>query len=101
MKINRKVFAILSLVIVFSMACNLLNLPQTETPSPVTPTTGTGEIAPTPPTGVYPASFSTFNPVPVNIPPVYAGEDYTLPVDLAQVEGLDTLELTDSQKETL
>ncbi len=62
MKSNRKIFAILSIVIAFSMACNLLNQAQTETPLPATPTTGTGEIAPTPPTGVYPASFSTLIP---------------------------------------
>ncbi|MBP1610805.1 MAG: hypothetical protein H6Q04_3040, partial [Acidobacteria bacterium] len=101
MKTSRKIFTILTIVIVFSMACNLLNLPATETPSPVTSTSSTGEIAPTPPTGVYPASFSTFNPVPVNIPPAYAGEDYSLPVDLDQVEGVDTLELTESQKQML
>jgi hypothetical protein len=101
MKTNRKVFAVLSMVIVFSLACNLLNLTPTGTPLPVTPTVGSGGIIPTPPAGVYPASFSTFNPVSVNIPAVYAGEDYTLPVDLGQVEGLDTLELTDSQKEML
>ena len=101
MKTSKNIFAILTIVIVFSMACNLLNLPATETPSPVTPTSSTGEIAPTPPTGVYPASFSTFNPVPVNIPPAYAGEDYSLPVDLGQVEGVDTLELTESQKQML
>jgi hypothetical protein len=101
MKTNRSIFAILSVVIAFSMACNLLNLAQTETPLPATPTTEETVVSPTPPEGVYPASFSTFNPVPVNIPPVYAGGDYSLPVDLDQVEGLDTLELTDTQKEML
>jgi hypothetical protein len=103
MKSNRRLFVVLSLVIAISMACNLLkSVPVTQTalPSQATATTS-GEIVPTPPAGVYPAAFSAFQPVNVNIPPVYAGDDYNLPVDLTQVEDVDLLNLSEAQRQLL
>ncbi len=103
MKSNRKLFTILSLIIAISIACNLFNsVPATQTaiPFPSTPT-ASGEIIPTPPAGVYPAAFSSFQPIKVNIPPVYAGGDYTLPLDLNQVQDIDTLKLSEAQRQML
>jgi Protein of unknown function (DUF3160) len=85
------------------MACNLSsNVPSTPTTAPLIDTpTSTEETAPTPPAGVYPAAFSTFNQVTVNIPATYAGEDYSLPVDLSKVQGMDNIKLSDTQKQML
>jgi hypothetical protein len=103
MKSNRKLFLALSLIIALSMACNLMNnIPTSSTDTPLLATpTPLGEIAPTPPAGVYPAAFSTFQPVDVNIPPAYAGSDYSLPLDLNQVRDLDSLDLSEAQRQLL
>jgi hypothetical protein len=100
MKSQKKIFALLSLLVAISMACNLTSkIPST----PAEDATATTEVKATPtvPAGVYPASFSTFQPVPVNIPSTYAGGDYTLPVDLTQVKDVEAVTLTDSQKQML
>ena len=42
--------------------------------------------APTPPANVYAPVFAAFKPVAVNIPAKFNGGDYSLPVDLGNVQ---------------
>jgi len=94
----RSILPVISVLLIVSLACNIpIQLTQTpaaatETAALATPTTP-GPL-PTPPPGVYPAAFSEYPAVQVNLPAAFAGGDYTLPVDLNAVEGMDTVELT-------
>lgn len=95
-----KIWVVASILLIISMACSLPNL-MTATPPPAEPTldtTGIVENTPmtqvTPPPGIYPASFSTFPSIPVNIPPAYAGGDYSLPFDLGQIPDLSKFQLS-------
>ena len=86
---------VVSALLIVSLACNIpIQLAQTPAPTaaPATPTT-VGPL-PTPPPGVYPPAFSEYPVVQVNLPAAFAGGDYTLPVDLNAVQGMDTVELT-------
>ena len=86
---------VVSALLIVSLACNIpIQLAQTPAPTaaPATPTTA-GPL-PTPPPGVYPPAFSEYPVVQVNLPAAYAGGDYSLPVDLNAVQGMDTVELT-------
>ena len=86
---------VVSALLIVSLACNIpIQLAQTPAPTaaPATPTTA-GPL-PTPPPGVYPPAFSEYPVVQVNLPAAFAGGDYTLPVDLNAVQGMDTVELT-------
>lgn len=103
---NSKIWAATSILLIASMACSLPNLMK-QTPSPSeTPDSSSGilESTPTtqitPPPGIYPASFSTFPSIPVNVPPVYAGGDYSLPFDLGQISYLDKFQLS-SEAQTM
>ena len=86
---------VVSALLIVSLACNIpIQLAQTPAPTaaPATPTTP-GPL-PTPPPGIYPPAFSEYPVVQVNLPAAFAGGDYTLPVDLNAVQGMDTVELT-------
>jgi len=86
---------VVSALLIVSLACNIpIQLAQTPAPTaaPATPTTP-GPL-PTPPPGIYPPAFSEYPVVQVNLPAAYAGGDYSLPVDLNAVQGMDTVELT-------
>jgi hypothetical protein len=51
---------------------------------------------------VYAPPFAQFPDIPVRIPDTYAGAgSYTLPVDLTQVKGMDTIQLTEKQNKML
>ncbi len=52
--------------------------------TPSTPTYGA------PPEGIYPSAFATYNKMAVNLPSAFAGGGYPLPVDLSQVQGMET-----------
>jgi hypothetical protein len=68
------------------------------TPRPVTPTTTPVK---TTPVAVQPAGFAIYQPPTVTVPAKYAGADYTLPLDLAKVAGLEPYQLTASQQKLL
>jgi len=73
-----------------------------EQPTVTTPS----EIAPTSTTtvnleDVYPKGFAQYVSLSVSLPSTFGGDAYTLPVDLAQVQGMDTLELNDAQRNLL
>ena len=102
-----KIWVIASVLLIISMACSLTNLTK-ETPPPPEPTgetAGNLESTPTtqitPPPGVYPASFSTFPTIPVNIPAAYAGDDYSLPFDLGQITDLGDFQLSSAAQTML
>jgi len=92
---TQPLWLVVSALLIVSLACNIpIQLAQTPAPTaaPATPTTA-GPL-PTPPPGVYPPAFSEYPVVQVNLPAAYAGGDYSLPVDLNAVQGMDTVELT-------
>ncbi len=103
---------IASAAILFSMACNLANLVLTTTPQPIPatlpPPTAQPEVpptqsgpAPTPPANVYMPAFAAFQPVSVNIPATFNGGDYSLPVDLGNVEFANEIQLSQAQRQLL
>jgi len=92
---TQPLWLVVSALLIVSLACNIpIQLAQTPAPTaaPATPTTP-GPL-PTPPPGIYPPAFSEYPVVQVNLPAAFAGGDYTLPVDLNAVQGMDTVELT-------
>lgn len=54
-----------------------------------------------PPEGIYMPSFADYEAITVRLPDAFQGGDYTLPVDLGQVEGRDGLELSEAQLDLL
>jgi hypothetical protein len=89
-----------SLVVILTLACSLPGL-ATPTPGPTdnqgqTPVVSdnTPTAWPTPPSGIYPASFSAFPDIPINLPATYAGSDYSLPFDLNQIPDLANFQLS-------
>ena len=71
--------------------------PTATTPSEMTPTsTSTINLE-----DVYPKSFAQYVALSVSMPSAFGADAYTLPVDLAQVQGIDTLELNEAQRNLL
>jgi hypothetical protein len=103
-------FLIASVIVMLSMACNLVTTVQPTQPlaTPATPATPTVEVlptasgpAPTPPANSYAPAFAAFQPVSVNIPAKFNGGDYSLPVDLGNVQFASELQLSDAQRQLL
>jgi hypothetical protein len=82
----------ISALLVVSLACSI-PLPLTQTPAALATPTAPGPL-PTPAPGVYPPAFAEYPVVQVNLPASFAGGDYTLPVDLNAVQGMDTVSLS-------
>ncbi len=82
----------ISVLIVVSLACSI-PIQLTQTRATLATPTASGPL-PTPPPGIYPPAFSEYPAVQVNLPAAFAGGDYTLPVDLNVVQGMDTVELS-------
>ena len=97
---KQRIWMITSILLVVSMACSLPNLMNEKPPTAeaTLDTSGNVESTPatqvTPPPGIYPASFSTFPSIPVNIPAAYGGDDYSLPFDLGQITDLNDFQLS-------
>src|SRR5512139_1242141 len=52
-----------------------------------------GNATPTygpPPEGIYPSAFAIYNKMAVSLPSTFAGGGYPLPLDLNQVQGMET-----------
>ncbi len=79
-------------LIVVSLACSI-PISLTQTPPTIATPTASGPL-PTPPPGVYPPGFAEYPLVQVNLPASFGGSDYTLPVDLNAVQGMDTVSLS-------
>ena len=95
-----------SILVIVSMACNLFAA-QTPTPQPPQPVetqppapTASGPV-PTPPANAYAPVFAAFQPVSVNIPAKFNGGDYSLPVDLGNVQFANEIQLSDAQRQLL
>ena len=112
MKLKRDpLWFIASILILVSMACSPVvaptSMPQpvqpTETAQPVASATANAAnaVSPTPPPNVYAPAFAAFQPVSVDIPASFNGGDYSLPVDLANVQHLDEIPLSESQQQML
>ena len=109
MKLKRDpLWFIASILILVSMACSPVAAP-TSMPQPVQPTDTAQPVVsptedaviPTPPANVYAPAFAAFQPVSVNIPVSFNGGDYSLPVDLANVQHANEIPLTESQRQLL
>jgi hypothetical protein len=97
---KRSAWLAASLMLIVTLACGLPGL-ATQTPSTsdnTGQTPGITENAPTPmpspPPGIYPASFSTFPSITINMPATFSGSDYTLPFDLSQIPDIGNFELS-------
>ena len=101
-----------SLITIVSMACSLFTArtstpqppaepgqasPQAATPSSVLPPPS----LPTPPANVYAPVFAAFQPVAVNVPASFNGGDYSLPVDLNNIQYADELVISTAQRQLL
>lgn len=107
MKFNHRIrTAIISAFAVLALACNGISLfGATSTPSAHDATssangnTPSGTI-PTPPADAYAPVFSQYPSITVSLPAAFAG-GYALPVDLTQIQGMDVIALTSTQKDAL
>ena len=91
----KSIWLVISVLLIVSLSCSVpIQLMQTPTEPGALATPTTSGPLPTPPPGVYPAAFSEYPLVQVNLPAAFSGGDYTLPVDLNAVQGMDTVELT-------
>lgn len=88
-----------SIILLISIACSLFMTPPS-TPVPLASPT-TSAPAPTPPSGVYAPAFAPYQPIAVNIPARFNGDDYTLPVDLGGVQYASETELSNAQRQLL
>jgi hypothetical protein len=81
------------------LACNLS--PSSPVPGG-TPAASQTAAPPTftPPAGAHPGAFAQYPDIAVTLPAAFAG-GYSLPVDLAQVEGADAYEMSASQRAAL
>jgi Protein of unknown function (DUF3160) len=103
MKTNlRKILWVFLAVVIIQSACFTSLIQPTQSPpamstqsSLATPTQST------PPAGIYPPPFATYNEIAARLPQAFSGGAYTLPLDLSQVQNLATLELTDAQRTLL
>jgi len=91
----KSIWLVISVLLIVSLSCSIpIQLTQTPAPTAALAMPTTSGPLPTPPPGVYPAAFSEYPVVQVNLPAAFAGGDYTLPVDLNAVQSMDTVELT-------
>src|SRR5512133_3582010 len=112
---SKTIWLCLSILAIFTMSCSLVTgaaatpqiAPASDSEAASTNPTALPEAkptgpTPTPPADVYAPPFAQFPDIPVRIPDTYAGTDsYTLPVDLTQVKGMDTIQLTEKQNKML
>lgn len=100
--VTKVILAFLAMLIMLA-ACQL---------GPATPTqvpTGTSESLATQPSptlpvipeGIYLPAFSTYNQVAARLPGSFNGGDYSLPVNLGQVENMDLVDLSNVQLDLL
>lgn len=105
-KHNSLVF-ILSIITIVSLACNLFAVKQvTPQPSQVVEATQAAALVatnlpPTPPPNVYAPVFSAYKSVPVNMPDKFNGSDYSLPIDLTNVQYADEIQISAAQRQLL
>jgi hypothetical protein len=103
MKINlRKILWAFLAVVIIQSACNLSTNTPTQTLAPAD--TSAPLATPTqaaPPEGIYPPPFAAYSEIAASLPNTFSGGGYTLPLDLNQVQGLDTVTLSDAQQSLL
>jgi len=99
--LRKILWAFLAVVIVQS-ACNNPVISPTQSP-PVTPTRSplATPSQSTPPVGIYPPPFATYNEIAARLPQTFSGGGYSLPLDLNQVQNVAAVELTDAQRTLL
>ena len=116
MNVSKRILTVLAVLILVSMACQAMRgaSPATQ-PPPSASSTETAPAQPSPeiteplpsevppvdiPADVYPPGFASYNYSPPSLPERSA-VDYSLPVDLNTVTGLDLVELSDQQQNLL
>ncbi len=98
---------IVSILILVSVACSPLATPTPVMPSPssteVSPAASptANSIPPTAPPDVYAPVFAAFQPVSVNLPAQFKGEDYGLPLDLNNVQFAGEIPFSEAQRQLL
>ena len=99
--LRKILWAFLAVVIVQS-ACNNPVISPTQSP-PVTPTRSplATPSQSTPPVGIYPPPFATYNKIAARLPQTFSDGGYSLPLDLNQVQNMAAVELTDAQRALL
>jgi len=99
--LRKILWAFLAVVIVQS-ACNNPVISPTQSP-PVTPTRSplATPSQSTPPVGIYPPPFATYNEIAARLPQTFSDGGYSLPLDLNQVQNMAAVELTDAQRALL
>lgn len=98
MTANRRSQVALAVLLLVSLACG--NLPTGQpTPTIGGPEGTASAVVPTPPAGAVAPAFAAYSPLPVSLPDSFTG--YDLPVDLATVQGLATVSLSDEQQALL
>jgi hypothetical protein len=107
----RKVLWIFLVLVLVQAAClcrlpSLLGTPtpgiKIPTSTPINqPTETIPTQSPLPPAGIYPPPFAVYQEASASLPAAFNGGGYTLPVDLSQIQGLDLVDLTGSQRALL
>jgi hypothetical protein len=95
----RKLLWIFLVLVLIQSACGLPS--RTATPAPTRAPLNTITQPLSPPAGVYPASFASYNQSAARIPDTFGGGGYTLPLDLSQVQMSDSIKITDAQRTLL
>ena len=104
---NNPLLFIVSILILVSVACSPLATPtpvmpspsSTEVSPPASPTANS--IPPTVPPNVYAPVFAAFQPVSVNLPAQFKGDDYGLPLDLNNVQFAGEIPFSEGQRQLL
>ncbi|MHC1782709.1 MAG: DUF3160 domain-containing protein [Anaerolineaceae bacterium] len=113
-EMKRVIWIILSLAVILTMACSVLqpdssnsNDEETETEvqdanAAAIETEAVPDVQFTPPANIYQEAFAEYPEIAVNYSPQFSARDpYTLPVDLKKVEGVEDLELSADQLDLL
>lgn len=81
-----------------ALACNILPVsPTLEKATAAATGTAASKATLTPPANAHLGAFAEYPSISVNLPASFSG-GYTLPIDLSQVEGVDSMELNAAQK---
>jgi len=98
----RKILWAFLAVVIVQSACSISTILPTQ--PPITPTTQIPSVTSTqsaPPEGIYPSPFATYNEIAARLPQTFSGGDYSLPLDLSQVQNMAAVELTELQRALL
>ncbi len=94
------IFGFIGLAAATALACNLTPVSSTLETATAAATDSSAGPTFTPPANSHLAAFAEYPAINVTLPAAFAG-GYTLPVDLAQVQGADSISMSTAQKNGL